>query len=217
MMNITDIILKSIELLGVAAFGIAGAFEAIKKKADAFGVVFLGITTAVGGGVMRDVILGINPPRIFSDWIYVAVAAAAALAVFFFAFISNKKFTGNMDKIDHINNIFDAVGVGLFAVYGAKTVIDMGYTNILLIIFVSMITGTGGGMLRDVIISEVPFILKKHIYALAAILGGVVYYLMIRIGLNEILSISLGAVSVFVLRMLATHYRWNLPHINISS
>ena len=163
MMNITDIILKSIELLGVAAFGIAGAFEAIKKKADAFGVVFLGITTAVGGGVMRDVILGINPPRIFSDWIYVAVAAAAALAVFFFAFISKKKFTGNMDKIDHINNIFDAVGVGLFAVYGAKTVIDMGYTNILLIIFVSMITGTGGGMLRDVIISEVPFILKKHI------------------------------------------------------
>ena len=161
-MNITGSVIAVLELVGAVAFAISGAFAAIKKNADAFGVIFLGLTTAAGGGVMRDILLGIIPPKIFSDWTYIAVAAGSSLAVFIFALAARERFARNMDRIDRINNIFDAAGLGIFAVYGAKTVLDCGHQNVLLVLFISMLSGVGGGIIRDTLITKCLLFLKKE-------------------------------------------------------
>ena len=171
-----------LEIIGTISFAISGAMIAIQKKVDIFGVLFLGIITAFGGGLIRDITLGNLPPAMFRDTKYLIFATIASLSVFLTATIFKTAYILNESLIDTINNIFDAVGLGAFSVIGAQLTIQL-YENAgtFLIIVMGMITGIGGGILRDLLVREIPFVLKKRVYAVAAILGATSYYLLLPI------------------------------------
>ena len=209
-----DNIFFILEIIGTIAFAVSGAVLAVKKEADIFGVLFLGIITAVGGGILRDIMLGALPPRIFTDSVYVLVASAVSLTVFLFAVIFYDKYTYSENRIDRINNIFDAVGLGVFSVYGMIAGIEAGYgDNGFFVIFLGMTTGIGGGIIRDTLVKDMPFVLRKRIYAVASLSGCLLYYMLYRLTVDNVIAAFIGMAAVFALRMLATKYKWNLPAV----
>ena len=201
-----------VEMAGTAAFAISGAMLAIQRGLDLFGVVFLGTATAIGGGVLRDLLLGQVPPLAFLSGIYLLVSAAASLAVFAAALIHRHRGKGDLPAYSELLNVFDAAGLGIFSVIGVQHTVSAGFgENAFLCIFLGMTTGVGGGILRDMLSGSTPAILRKHVYALASIAGAVCYYL-----LRDLLpgaSIAVSVLLVVVLRVLASHYRWTLPRI----
>ena len=201
-----------LELIGAAAFAISGAMAAIKRKADIFGVVFLGVITALGGGVIRDVLIGQLPPKMFISYAYLLASLLVSLIVFFDAYIRREKYFANKDKLSEINNIFDAVGLAVFTISGMNTAMGVS-DNVILILTLGVITGVGGGMLRDMMTNTMPKVLRKRVYAVASLMGGALYYVLYLIGVNDILSAVIGMVTIFVLRVLATAYKWNLPSV----
>ena len=212
-----DLFLYFAELVGTAAFALSGALLAIQKKLDLFGVLFLAVITALGGGTIRDVLLGRIPPRMFYSGWYVLLSVAVALIMFLAARWSHGRLTRFGVWADRALNFCDALGLGIFAVIGTQAVGRVGYAdNAFLSIFMGMITGVGGGVLRDMMCGDIPFVLRKHIYALAAIMGSIVYYVPVRLDLLTVYSATLLGVAVTVaLRLLARHYRWNLPHAEV--
>ena len=201
-----------LELIGAAAFAISGAMAAIKRKADIFGVVFLGVITALGGGVIRDVLIGQLPPKMFISYAYLLASLLVSLIVFFDAYIRREKYFANKDKLSEINNIFDAAGLAVFTISGMNTAMGVS-GNVILILTLGVITGVGGGMLRDMMTNTMPKVLRKRVYAVASLIGGALYYVLHLIGVNDILSAVIGMVTIFVLRVLATAYKWNLPSV----
>lgn len=200
------------EWIGTAAFAVSGAMVAINKKTDIFGVLILAVFTALGGGTIRDILIGHFPPRMFSNGKYVLLAILCALIVFVIARIFKERYIAMEKEIEHINVVFDAIGLGVFAVSGASIGMEAGFGgNMLLIISLGTITGIGGGMIRDVMIQEIPFVLKKHVYAVAAIAGALTFWMLTRAGMSRAVSYGAGWAATFVLRMLAMHYKWNLP------
>lgn len=150
-----DEVLFVLELIGAAAFAVSGAMAAIEKRADIFGVLFLAVTTALGGGVIRDVLIGRIPPVMFVSYWYLLISVAAALAVFIDAYLRSEKYKLHLDKLDAVNNIFDAIGLAVFTVSGMNAAMPVS-DNIILVLFVGMCTGVGGGMLRDVMTNTMP-------------------------------------------------------------
>lgn len=210
-------VLNIIEILGTIAFAVSGAMVAIRKHVDLFGVILLGMTTAVGGGITRDVLLGHTPPRIFLAVHILAVAFVSSLVVFLIAYFSQESYQKNRVTVDKINNIFDALGLGLFTVMGMDVAAGTGIQNMVILLFFGAVTGIGGGLLRDLMVNEIPFVLKKHIYAVASLAGGTCYYIMERCFVPENVSVVITIIVVVSLRMLATKYRWNLPKVRIES
>ncbi len=209
-----DEIMFVLELIGAAAFAVSGAMAAIKKKADVFGVLFLAVTTALGGGVMRDVLIGRIPPVMFVSYWYLLISVVAALAVFIDAYLRSEKYKLHLDKLDAVNNIFDAVGLAVFTVSGMNAAMPVS-DNVILVLFVGMCTGVGGGMLRDVMTNTMPKVLRKRVYAVASLLGGGLYYVMYMLGADQLLSVVCGMLLIFALRVFATIYKWNLPSVDI--
>ena len=210
-------IIKIMEIIGTVAFALSGALVSISSGLDVFGVIFLACITAFGGGILRDVFLGINIPTIFCNFPIFALAIAVALFAFVIAYIYKEKFNTFKVKIEAVNNIFDAIGLAAFVVIGCETACSYGYlSNGFFVVFSGMITGVGGGMLRDVLIDTTPYIFKKHIYAVAAIVGGILYFVLRSYTKNVQLASLLSVILVFVIRMLATKYRWSLPKVQIS-
>ena len=203
-----------LELIGAAAFAVSGAMVAIKKKADIFGVLFLAVTTALGGGVIRDVLIGRIPPVMFVSYWYLLISVVAALAVFIDAYLRSEKYKLHLDKLDAVNNIFDAIGLAVFTVSGMNAAMPVS-DNVILVLFVGMCTGVGGGMLRDVMTNTMPKVLRKRVYAVASLLGGGLYYAMYKLGAPQLLSIACGMLLIFALRVFATIYKWNLPSVDI--
>ena len=200
------------EWIGTAAFAISGAMVAIDKRTDIFGVLLLSIFTALGGGTVRDILIGHFPPRMFSNGQYVMLAIACALVVFVLARIFKEHYVEMEHEIERINNVFDAIGLGVFAVSGASIGMEAGFQdNLLLIVALGTVTAIGGGMLRDVMLQEIPFVLKKHVYAVAAMLGALTFFLLRNAGMSQPVCYGAGWTATFVLRMLAMHYKWNLP------
>lgn len=205
-----------IESLGVVAFSISGAMVAIRRKTDLFGVILLAIITALGGGLTRDVIFSFTPPALFKSKEYLLLSAIVSVIVFLFARKFSNTYLQNETKIEHINDIFDALGLGIFAVVGVKVSIEHGYDDSALIsIACGLITCICGGMLRDVLTNSTPFVLVKRIYALAAIAGASVYYVLYvygtEIGINDSLAMIIGLAVTFILRVLAMAFKWNMP------
>lgn len=202
------------EIIGIIAFAISGAIVGIKKHFDLFGIIVLGVITAVGGGALRDITLGIIPPTMFKNPIYVVVAFMTSCVTFGVAAIVRVKFNKNKQFFVEVVNFFDAIGLGVFAVTGTNTAIVHGFEhNAFLAIFVGVITGIGGGMVRDVLAGKVPFVLFKDIYASAAIVGAGIYYFMYTNHYNPILSVVLAIVITIVIRMLASYYHLGLPKL----
>ena len=200
------------EILGTFAFAAAGAMIAIERELDMFGVLFLGITSAVGGGMVRDLMLGVTPPTAFRNPLYVSVAAPVALAVFLFAWLNQRQYRRRYRLMDMIVNALDAVGLGVFSVIGVEAAMALGHSdNLFLMVFMGMTTGIGGGVLRDVFSQTVPAVLKKRIYAVASIAGSLLYCLLRRVGVAESVAAALGSLSVVAIRVCSTHYHWDLP------
>ena len=211
---VTQTILFILEIIGTIAFSISGTFVAIKAKFDVFGVIVIGCITSVGGGIMRDILIGNVPPTIFSRLYIMIIAALTSLAVFLIFYYSRKRSEVMRKKIEQINNVFDAMGLAAFTVMGTELAFTNGFSgNVFLSVILGVLTGVGGGLLRDILTETSPYIFKKHVYAVAAILGSLLYYL-IKIWSNNSIFPSIAAIIfIFGIRILATKYRWRLPKI----
>lgn len=205
-----------IEALGVIAFSISGAMVAIRRKTDLFGVILLAIITALGGGLTRDVILSFSPPAFFNMKIYILVSAVVAVIVFLFARKFSNTYLENEQRIEHINDIFDALGLGIFAVMGVRVAFEHGHTgDALICITCGLLTGICGGMLRDILTNYTPFVLVKRVYAVAALIGSSVYYVLHIYGnvlhIGDNFALIIGLLVTFILRILAMTFKWNMP------
>lgn len=211
------------EVIGIFAFAVSGAMLAAEKNLDIFGILVLGIVTAFGGGVIRDLLLGINPPAMFNNYVFLLLAALSSCLVFL---VYRQRRLARMFVIycrrRHIRldfpglvNFFDAIGLGAFSVSGVNVALDNGFAdNPLLSITVGVITGIGGGMLRDLLNGEIPSVLRKNVYALAAILGAGCYYFLMHINVTPLAAVLIACALTIVLRLAATYYRWHLPRPN---
>lgn len=204
------------ELIGIIAFAVSGAMLAAEKNLDIFGIIVLGVVTAFGGGVIRDLLLGITPPAMFTNFHCFWAATLSAVLVFFI-YRHLHRHQGDYHFPIHIDyrglvNFFDAIGLGVFSLTGTQVAINCGHgDNPLLAITLGVITGIGGGIIRDVLNDEVPGVLRKQVYALAAILGAAAYYIMITADVSPIPAVVLGFSVTFAIRMAATYFRWHLP------
>ena len=207
-----------LEVIGTAAFSISGVLTAAKRKMDLFGVLVLAITTATGGGILRDLVLGITPPGAFTNPLYVEIALVTALI--FMIFMKLWEHAGHTFHLHTFNvwmNLIDAAGLGAFCVVGVNTALDAGYAGQLwLLVFVGTITGVGGGMLRDIFCGQAPVIFRRRVYAVAAILGSLVYAGCMQILPQEAAMLS-GTAVVIVIRMLATALHWDLPVFTVEA
>ena len=212
----SDVFIFVLECIGTVAFAVSGALVAISHKLDLFGVLTVGSVTAVGGGITRDLLLGQTPPKIFSNPIILILALVTALAVFVIASINAKKFSNLSQKIDKINIFFDALGLAVFSVSGVEIACKAGFSkNFILAIILGVITGVGGGVLRDIFVNEKPYILTKHIYAVASLIGCLVYF-VVKIYLGyKVIGTVVSALIIVTIRMLAAHYRWKLPKVEV--
>ena len=200
------------EWIGTAAFAVSGAMTAIDRGSDLFGVLFLSVVTALGGGTIRDILIGHFPPRMFSNSRYLLLACGCALLVFVLARHFRERYLRQEERIEQINNLFDALGLGVFAVSGARIGFEAGFGgHLFLTTFLGMTTAVGGGMLRDMMTREIPFVLTKRIYAVAAIVGALLFSLMMRAGLPQGPSYSAGMAVCVAVRLMATAFHWNLP------
>ena len=205
-----------LELIGTVAFASSGAMIAIEKKMDIFGVNVLGATTAVGGGIMRDIILGLTPPGAFSHPVYVLVAALTSTILFVIAYAKPTAFESRVkpDYYDQLMFWCDTAGLGIFTVVGIQAAVRaVGGENVFFFVFIGTLTGVGGGVLRDIMAGETPYILVKHIYACAAIAGGIVCVVG-RTAFGEAYGTILGLAATVLLRFLAAHFRWNLMRVS---
>ncbi len=205
-----------IEIIGSIAFSISGAMIAIRRKTDLFGVILLSIITAYGGGLTRDVIFSFSPPAIFGMKSYIFLSIFVAIIVFLFARKFSHTYLENEQKIEQINDIFDALGLGTFAVIGVNVAFQQGHSeDALICITCGLLTGICGGMLRDVLTNNTPFVLVKRIYAIAALAGAIAYYLLHIYGsaihVGENLALVIGVLVTFILRILAMTFKWNMP------
>ena len=213
-MDWMEIIFHITEIIGTIAFAVSGAMVAAKKRMDLFGVLFLGGVTALGGGTVRDILIGHFPPNMFYSYKFLLIAAVSALFIFIVAYKWHDAYTINEFHLNNISNVFDAIGLGAFVVTGTQTGINAGYgDNIFLCIFLGTLTGVGGGVLRDMMCQEMPGVLRKHIYAVAAIFGGLVYYGLHQVIDNTTIPTIVSMVVTITIRMLATKYKWSLPRI----
>lgn len=190
------------EIIGTVAFAISGACVAVSKKMDIFGVVILGTTTAVGGGIIRDLILGIVPPSAFQKPVYALVAIVVSIVVFM------PKIRGIAEKQNGpLLLTMDSIGLAVFTVVGVRAGMPEG--NIFLAVFVGALTGVGGGIMRDLFAGNSPYIFSKHFYASASLIGAVIAALCWRYG--AAVSMLAGGIPIVILRLLAAKYRWRLP------
>lgn len=213
-MNYSDLIIYIFEMIGTVAFASSGALVGIRKNMDIFGVNVLGITTAVGGGCIRDIILGITPPKMFQNFSYVGASILISCILFTIFYLNQELLSSRfLETYECVMISLDAIGLGVFTVMGIRTAIEASFeNNIFLLIFVGAVTGIGGGMLRDVMAGMSPFVFVKHVYAIASILGAVCY-IILRLYIQDTISLFLGAAVVIIIRLLAAHFRWNLPRI----
>ena len=197
------------ELIGTVAFAASGAMVSLSKKMDVFGFAVLGLVTAVGGGIIRDLVLGITPPATFRNPVYATVAILVSVVIFIPAvrnFLFKKK-----EVYEKTMLFMDSLGLGIFTVVGIETAYLSGYENsIFLLVFVGVITGVGGGMIRDVFARMTPAILVRHFYASASIIGAFITIALWKF-FGQSAAMVGGAASVVILRLLAAHHRWSLP------
>ena len=217
-----DGILLTIEIIGIISFAIAGAIVAIDKETDLFGVLFLATMTCFGGGIIRDIIIGRHPPAFFRELTYqFFIAIGVALAVFILARVFKRQYIEKEKIVLAVNNYIDALAIGIFSVSGVQACLSFfaekgKAAGFVLSVTLGMMTAVGGGMVRDLILRDIPFILRKRIYALAALIGAMLYYVTVvkLFPDNELMEVIGQVVSITVvvlIRVLATKFKWNLP------
>ena len=192
-----------LEFFGTFAFAVSGIRMASGKGIDWFGAYIIGLVTAIGGGTLRDLLLGVTPFWML-DAKFFLITGLSLLAVLVFK-----------DKILKLGStlfLFDTLGLGLFTIVGITKSIDAGLPYWVCIIM-GTITGTVGGVTRDVLLNNVPLLFRRDIYALCCVAGGIVYFSGIYMGLAIQLTEVLAALTIITLRLMAVRYHWNLPQI----
>ena len=207
-----DIIWYMFDMIGTVAFAVSGALVGVSLQMDIFGMAVLALATAIGGGVIRDVLLGYFPPNSLRNVVYVTVVLAVTFIVF--VIYSSRYHRNMMGPRSRASYLFaDALGLASFTVTGASA----GYTLYpelpIFIVLLGTITAVGGGILRDMLAQRVPSVLKEDVYALPSIIGGIAYYLFVIYGWSD--QAVYGAFSiVLVIRLLAIKYQWSLPRVS---
>ena len=199
-----DGFISILDYLGTVAFAVTGASKAIAHQADIFGIIVLATVVGVAGGITRDVIFG-RFPTAFSDPIYISMTVIVGVVMFFLY----TKFKSKMN----IWLVFDAIGLGVFSILGASIAYQVVGMEFLPMLFGGMITAIGGGILRDVFVREIPIVFVKEVYAVASILGIVVFYGILNIGVEIQIASVIGIIVSTGTRLLAMKYNWNLPKV----
>ncbi len=215
---ILDIILEVINVVGIISFAAAGAMISIDKETDIFGVIFLSLMTCFGGGILRDMIagheIGRMLPAFFTDLkMEIIVCVCTALAVFLIAYVFKEKYVKEEETVGKINNVLDALGLGVFASVGTAAYAPLGP---FVAITMGFISSVGGSLIRDVILRDIPLILRKRVYAVAGILGSSAYYLVYAVIMKgsktaDIVGTLVCMAVIFTIRMCATVFHWNMP------
>ena len=202
------------EMIGTVAFAASGAMVGMGRRMDIFGVCVLGVITSVGGGMIRDVFLGIIPPGVFQKPVYALVATITSCLVFLVLYVKRHLLEGHFKEIyDRALLIMDSIGLAIFTVVGVNTGIQQGYLHhTFLLVFVGTITGVGGGLLRDMMAGVPPCIFVRHIYACASIVGAWTCALISQ-HFGNVEAMVISAAVVMLIRCCAAHYRWNLPRL----
>ena len=191
-----------LDLFGTMAFAVTGAFKAIEHKSDIVGILLLATITGVAGGTMRDVIMG-QFPNSLSDPVYVIITVLSGVAIFF--------LYSHLKKHWNLFLKFDAIGLGVFTIIGATFAYNLVGLNFLAIMLAGILTAVGGGILRDVFVTQVPIVFVKEFYISASFIGVVVFYFTLYFG-GELYSATILGISLTTtLRLIAMKYNWNLP------
>ena len=190
------------DLTGVAVFAASGASAAVAKRLDLFGVVFVGVVAARGGGIFRDLVIDEVPPLAFADWRYAATAALTAAAVFW--------LHPQLARLRTTVLVLDAAGLALFTVTGTLKALDAHVPSVGACM-IGMLTAIGGGLGRDLLTGEIPVVLRREIYALAALAGSIVVALLAQYGQATAVPLSGAAAVVFLLRLVSLRRRWSAP------
>jgi len=200
--QVVNTLLVVFDLTGTFVFALSGAMAAVKHKLDAFGVLVLCFVTGNAGGITRDIMIGALPPAAINEWRYLAVSILAGLIVFFGYPLINRLSSPVL--------LFDAAGLGLFCVAGADKALAF-HAGPVAATLLGMTTGIGGGMVRDVLVMEIPTVLRTELYAVATLLGAAFTVGGQRLGMPLHLAAPLGAALCIALRLLALRYGWHLP------
>ena len=192
----------ALDLAGTFVFALSGAMAGVKRKLDLFGVLVLSFVAANTGGIIRDILIGATPPGAISDWRYLGVSLAAGIITFYFSSAIIQRWNPVL--------LFDAAGLALFAVSGAHKALVYGL-NPVMATLLGMLTGIGGGMARDVLLAEIPTVLRSDLYAVAALVGAAVVVIANMLQLPSGVAALVGAVLCFGLRVLAIRHGWQLP------
>jgi uncharacterized membrane protein YeiH len=191
-----------LDLAGTFVFALSGAAAGVRRRVDLFGVLALSFAAANTGGIARDLLIGAVPPGAIADWHYAGVSLLAGIITF--------SFPGEILRRKNPVLLFDAAGLGLFAVTGAHKALAHGL-NPLMAVLLGMLTGIGGGMARDVLLAETPTVLRREVYAVAALVGAAVVVTASLLQLPSGAATLAGAALCFALRVLALRYDWHLP------
>ena len=196
-----------LDYLGTIAFAVTGASKAIAHNADVFGILVLASVVGVAGGITRDVIFG-RFPTAFSDPIYISLTVSTGIVMFFLY----SKFKNQMGTW----LVFDAIGLGVFSIIGASIAHQVVGLEFLPMLFAGVVTAIGGGILRDVFVREIPIVFVKEVYAVASVIGIVVFYAILSSGIDIQIASVVGIVVATGIRLLAMKYNWNLPKVKES-
>jgi uncharacterized membrane protein YeiH len=196
------ILLLTLDLCGTFAFALGGAMQGVRRRLDVFGVLVVAFVASSFGGILRDVLIGAIPPAALKDWRYLAVALAAGLAAFFWSTL--------IERLRSPVRLLDAVGLAFFCVAGAQKALSFGLSP-LMAALLGMLTGVGGGIVRDMLLAEVPAVLRSDLYAVAALAGAGVVVAGEWVGLTPWLSAVAGGVVCFAIRIVAIRRDWQLP------
>jgi len=197
-----DLVPVVLDLIGIFVFALSGCLLGVRIQFDIVGVLVIGAVTGLGGGIMRDVLIGAVPPASFSDWRYFAVAVVAGLVAI--------RFHPDLARIEPYINWFDGLGLGLFCVLGTQKALFFGLDPVPAALM-GVLTGIGGGVLRDLLADRMPIVLRADFYAIPAFAGSLVVVLTWQVGIYHEWVLIPAAGLCIVLRFLALHYRWSAP------
>ena len=199
------------EIIGVVAASISGSMIAVVSSFDLFGVIFCGILTALGGGVIRDILIGCLPPRSFHNAAFLVSSLVTSVIVFVILKILHSKKPPRQELLHKVFVFFDAIGLASFSIGGVQIGMASEYSgNAFLCVFLGMTTAIGGGILRDLMTARRPLVLCKEIYATASLIGCIAYYFSVYLGLPVTAATPLCMILIVLIRLLAFKFRWNM-------
>lgn len=193
-----------IDILGTVAFAISGVLVAMEKKLDLFGVLIIAFVTAIGGGTLRDFLIGNTPVGWMTTPVYLITITATVIAAILF-----------VNQLRYFRKslfLFDTIGIGLYTMVGVEKGLNAGLSPVICIIL-GTITASFGGVIRDILCNEIPVIFRKEVYATICILGGIIYFILIQFPMNTTYAYIAAILSIIVMRLLAVRFKISLPNI----